>query len=481
MVDQNFALASRGAVATGYNTNGTTYVPANTIDGSDTTQWRCLAPVAGNYLEIDLGAQWPITGFRLLQGSTSNNQATRVRVEFSDTGLSWSLAWEQDVSTQEVLGTFGPYSARWWKFTAITGGTSGWYLYTAEVLGEEPTAPALPPGGEAIPYYIQWLYDYAYQAAADKLEELDPGWSFSIVETFLLAGMATCVAMFANLPTGGSGDLQDVLDALSTHDTQLNTRADALGILIGVVSEQLTALDDNIFKESLGREIGLVGVLANATSSITANDNTNTSGLVTHINSKTAEVIAALPEYEPVDLQPVLTAIAGVDEAVVAALPDPEPVDLQPVLTAVSDLAATVGSNQTALMGNVDAAESAIIEALSGLGGGNQWPGLDKVTLGTPVAITGPALIGGPMAGVLVVVNGTISGQSRQPAEGLDRFKGLGWVAFRCDGGGFEPKQSLENSLGLFVPQSIVSASACAVYCKPGSSISVTPYTLQAP
>lgn len=139
---------------------------------------------------------------------------------------------------------------------------------------------------------------------------------------------------------------------------------------------------------------------------------------------------------------------------------------------------------ETSINNNVDAAEAAILqllgEGVTAEGGGNFFPGSAGVTFGDPQTISGAALITGPMDGVLVSITATPSGQSTQGAEGNTKYKGLGWLCFRTAEGYGEPKQPLEISLGILKPMTLLQAASAAVYCKPGSSVTITPYTIQA-
>ena len=181
------------------------------------------------------------------------------------------------------------------------------------------------------------------------------------------------------------------------------------------------------------------------------------------------------------DLDAAVASIKGIDLPSIRTAQDEV---LDAINGAANGINANTDTRATAINANVDAAETAILNAIAAIPPaeeqGNFYPGASGVSLGSPTVISGAALISGPMHGVLVSITATPSGQSTQGAEGNTKYKGLGWLCFRSADGYGEPKQPLEISLGILKPMTLLQAASVAVYCKPGSSVTITPYTIQA-
>ena len=151
---------------------------------------------------------------------------------------------------------------------------------------------------------------------------------------------------------------------------------------------------------------------------------------------------------------------------------------------------------QTSVNNNVDAAETAILDALVPIqadtddiqltlaegvessGGGNYYPGSANVTPLSPTVVTGPAVITGPMDGIAWSVTAIPNGQSTQGAGTRTRYKGLAFLAFMTAEGDAEELQSVQWDQGILKPLHLLQAASCAVYCKAGTSITMVPYTI---
>lgn len=105
------------------------------------------------------------------------------------------------------------------------------------------------------------------------------------------------------------------------------------------------------------------------------------------------------------------------------------------------------------------------------------WPGLDNVTLGTPVPFTGKLYHAATMDGALLSITDVPKGQSAYDEAGTTRYKGLGWISFHSDNGDLENHQQVEWPFGVYVPTAMTQAAAIDVWTKPGTSGILTPWT----
>jgi hypothetical protein len=126
--------------------NGTT--PEYVIDGNDTSEyWSGSGSQVGDWLQIDLGAAYPIDHIRMLQTPTSGFFATQVTVSWSDNGSAFtnqqSFETPAGGDTGRVNLTGGPFTHRYWRVTVDSGAGSGWSVQTIELL------ETLPSGGAA--------------------------------------------------------------------------------------------------------------------------------------------------------------------------------------------------------------------------------------------------------------------------------------------------------------------------------------------
>jgi hypothetical protein len=105
------------------------------------------------------------------------------------------------------------------------------------------------------------------------------------------------------------------------------------------------------------------------------------------------------------------------------------------------------------------------------------WPGLDNVTLGDGVELDQMVHVPGPMDGVLVVLADTPPGQTKFPSPSGYRFYKVGWVAFHDEDDQFETVQLMDFDTAVFCPKSMTQAAGCDVWCRPGTSGIITPWT----
>lgn len=106
------------------------------------------------------------------------------------------------------------------------------------------------------------------------------------------------------------------------------------------------------------------------------------------------------------------------------------------------------------------------------------WPGIDAVTLGTPVVITGPTVVDGPMDGLLWETTTAPAGRSRFSVGGNEYAYHAGSLAFVSDNGDIEPYQYIGWDAGLFAARQMKRAASALV--APGRDITgvATPWTI---
>lgn len=88
------------------------------------------------------------------------------------------------------------------------------------------------------------------------------------------------------------------------------------------------------------------------------------------------------------------------------------------------------------------------------------WPGLAKVTLGTPVALSTNTTVPGPLDGVLIDVSTPPSGLGGWLVGGHRWWFRAGQIAFVTDNGDVEPWQYLTWDQAVYVPKSMRQAAS---------------------
>lgn len=97
-----------------------------------------LNPVAANWFKIDLGFVYPILGWDIFQNPDGEHTATSIAVEGSLNNTDWDalIATEVSAPASGYL-TFDPGVARYryFRFTAIEGGSGGWEVLFIRLFG----------------------------------------------------------------------------------------------------------------------------------------------------------------------------------------------------------------------------------------------------------------------------------------------------------------------------------------------------------
>lgn len=159
----NWALAVLGATA--YATNAASYRWASyLIDSPDNEAWQAAdTPVTGKAVWFDLGAARWINRFRFKQHTNPIAAATSVRIATSPNGTDWTTLADVALSVGDQYVDLDGAMARWWRFTALVGGSGQWEVNTVELIGEEteppdPITTVVPPANtQDCPSMAAWL------------------------------------------------------------------------------------------------------------------------------------------------------------------------------------------------------------------------------------------------------------------------------------------------------------------------------------
>lgn len=131
---------------------------------------------------------------------------------------------------------------------------------------------------------------------------------------------------------------------------------------------------------------------------------------------------------------------------------------------------------------NISPAEFERLKAASGVATNVApvWPGIDGVTLGTPVAITGVHDIIAPMDGVIITITTppTRLGQRLLGTEPYDY--GIGELAFDDGDGNVEMWQYMGFRTMILTPKSMATAGGCHLRLLGGAEGTLTPWTIGA-
>lgn len=106
------------------------------------------------------------------------------------------------------------------------------------------------------------------------------------------------------------------------------------------------------------------------------------------------------------------------------------------------------------------------------------WPGLARVTLGSPVAITPQMTVVGPMDGVIVEITAVTN---NKPALAYDTelsYKFIGGIAFMTDNGDVEPFQPLGWTHAVYSPLRMSEAAGVVLRADPSLVGTITPWVI---
>jgi hypothetical protein len=105
------------------------------------------------------------------------------------------------------------------------------------------------------------------------------------------------------------------------------------------------------------------------------------------------------------------------------------------------------------------------------------WPGLDLVTLGTPVALVDGLVVDGPLDGVLVDVTTAPTRVGQRVIGGQYFDYNSGEMTFGSDNGYLEPWVYTGFRLAIFTPKTMKQAAHAYFRVLAGAAGTVTPWT----
>lgn len=106
------------------------------------------------------------------------------------------------------------------------------------------------------------------------------------------------------------------------------------------------------------------------------------------------------------------------------------------------------------------------------------WPGLAGVVLGTPVGISEPTIIAGPMDGILITLDTANPGAGQWAVGAFTSWRYAGYVVFLSAEGHADTTQFLGPADNVFCPKGMTHADSCVVYLNKIATATVTPWTL---
>lgn len=196
------------------------------------------------------------------------------------------------------------------------------------------------------------------------------------------------------------------------------------------------------------------------------------------------DAIAAVRGSGNPDLADVLTAIGGLPAPANVAI-------LAAIAAAVVALAGDIAASQTAVIAEVAASLMATTQELGVLNGKLDtllarapvpqppvWPGLAKVTLGMPHAITTGLTITTPMHGVILAITGAPTKQGYFTFDDARSWRNTGSLSFFDDQGHQEFPQHLGFTSAVYVPKAMAQAAGIKVRAVAGATGTVTPWTI---
>lgn len=120
----------------------------------------------------------------------------------------------------------------------------------------------------------------------------------------------------------------------------------------------------------------------------------------------------------------------------------------------------------------------AVIASQNGSASEARWPGLDNVTLGTPVALSEGVTIAEAMDGILIALTSIPPKTGSYTFDDKESYLHMGAVAFYSDNGDYEQAQSFSFVNHILMPKSIAHPAGCVLRCKGNTVGTATPFTI---
>lgn len=256
-----------------------------------------------------------------------------------------------------------------------------------------------------------------------------------------------------------------------------------LNVIVGEDSISTTHLHDDIAAISAGSNQDVLDALAayfGQNPPTIQQLGTMVSDIATIAGYTLGDVLDAIADIPGVDLSTITTKLDAIQPS--------ETFNLSTITTQASGANTGAAAAVVALdllTGDGALTLQTVLDAIAALepgppGGATApvWPGIDNVTLGTPVALSHGLVVTEEMDGVIVAVTTppTRTGLYQIGDQYYDY--GVGRIAFESDGGELEPWQYLGFRAALFTPKSMVRASACHLQVLGGAEGTITPWTV---
>lgn len=181
------------------------------------------------------------------------------------------------------------------------------------------------------------------------------------------------------------------------------------------------------------------------------------------------------------ELADAVSSIKGADDRSVTNAVD---AITDPSTGAIRQVNDNTNAIETSINGNVDSAESAILNAIAALPTPTDtpfgYPGSGSVTFGSPVGWSEPAEIPGPMDGCCVEITTQAGGTGHHDVSDYTSWQHAGWLAFVDDQGNADELQWLNFNLANYCPKRLAAASSVLIFPRGGSSGTLTPWTRNA-
>lgn len=121
-----------GGTATASTEYGAGYEASKAIDNNNSTRWSAaVTPVTASWIYVDLGASKAVYGFSIYHYGDGAHDVATYKVQKSDDGSNWTDVDSYSKGPNiETVDFSSPVTARYFKILPVTGGASGWTVYT---------------------------------------------------------------------------------------------------------------------------------------------------------------------------------------------------------------------------------------------------------------------------------------------------------------------------------------------------------------
>lgn len=488
----DWALAANGSAAVD-NGSRLGNIAAFTIDGNDATAFYSnLACNSGTpYVTITFAETHTIHVVQLKQLDAVNYQATIVEVLYSLNGVDYSSLGNHNIAGADDSWEITPLAARYWRIRSVNGGVNYWRLHTIS-LWDDGTSVPTPPNGS-----LESDAQYKLGVGGPRLQlpwlaYTQGGPLYSPEYCNFVVGMWNNYLLNQIIATLGGGDpgggeeltLGDIATLFADQDAHNDIHFTSIYNSIGNEANAIRGLDQRNLTDVMaaihlatdnvdGDIVNLPNKIDGISSEISTIIGLQISQLSTDLQTVIGQARDDVKAWVTLNNTPLLALVAAEFAASIAATAASAASAATNSAEIVTDWAATIPD----LVDDV----GQILDLLQGQGqsdtGTPEWPGVANVTFNPPWTISHADNIPGPMDGVLIDVQAVPNGQSRQAAAGSYRYKGVGWLAFMTDTNHWEPLQQIGCEHGVYVAQSLARASRVAVYCKPGTTLLIRPWT----